>query len=259
MSTAIIADDEPHMRAALREQLQLLWPGLQLLGEAEDGVAALAMISALRPQIAFLDIRMPGLSGLQVAQALDASTRVVFVTAHDNHALQAFEANAVDYVLKPLVTERLARVVAKLQQATAQAAPLQDLAAALAQLGIAVPAAPASGAASSGPAERLEWLHVAVGKEVCMVHIEDVYFFEADSKYTRVVGDGCDGLIRHSLRQLTDQLDPQQFLQTHRSTLVNRRHIRAVHRHGEVMEIELKVALPRLKVSVPNHHLFRAM
>ena len=253
MSTAILADDEPHMRAALREQLQLLWPGLQILGEAVDGVAALAMITALRPDIAFLDIRMPGLTGLQVAHALQASTRVVFVTAFDNHALQAFEANAVDYVLKPLVTERLAKVVAKLQQAT----PLQGLAAALAQLGVAVPAVPPASLAIA--AERLEWLHVAVGREVCMLHVDDVYFFEADSKYTRVVGEGCDGLIRHSLRQLTDRLEPGQYLQTHRSTLVNRRHIRAVHRHGEVMEIELKVDLPRLKVSLPNHHLFRAM
>lgn len=247
MSTAILADDEPHMRAALREQLLALWPGLQVLGEAEDGVAALAMIQSLRPDIAFLDIRMPGLTGLQVAHALTASTRVVFVTAFDNHALQAFEANAVDYVLKPLATERLAKVVAKLQQG----APLPGLAAALAQLGVAVPA--------QVPAERLEWLHVAVGKEVCMLHVDDVYFFEADSKYTRVVGEGCDGLIRHSLRQLSDRLEPGLYLQTHRSTLVNRRYIRAVHRHGEVMEIELKVDLPRLKVSLPNHHLFRAM
>ena len=249
MSTAVLADDEPHMRAALREQLLALWPGLRVLGEAEDGVAALAMIQALRPEIAFLDIRMPGLSGLQVAHALTVGTRVVFVTAFDNHALQAFEANAVDYVLKPLATERLARVVAKLQQG----APLQGLAAALAQLGVAVAPAP------EPPVERLEWLHVAVGKEVCMLHVDDVYYFEADSKYTRVVGEGCDGLIRHSLRQLSDRLEPGQYLQTHRSTLVNRRHIRAVHRHGEVMEIELKVDLPRLKVSLPNHHLFRAM
>lgn len=251
MRTAILADDEPHMRAALRQQLLLLWPELQVLGEAEDGIAALAMIEALQPEIAFLDIRMPGLTGLQVAHALHASTRVVFVTAFDNHALQAFEANAVDYVLKPLETARLAKVVAKLRQAGASPVPLQDLATALAQLGIAVP--------SAAPPPRLEWLHVAVGKEVCMLHIDDVYFFEADSKYTRVVGEGCDGLIRHSLRQLTDQLDMGMYLQTHRSTLVNRRYIRAVHRHGETMEIELKVDLPRLKVSLPNHHLFRAM
>ena len=129
MSTAILADDEPHMRAALREQLLALWPGFRVLGEAEDGIAALAMIQALQPDIAFLDIRMPGLTGLQVAHALTVGTRVVFVTAFDNHALQAFEANAVDYVLKPLATERLARVVAKLQQG----APLQGLAAALAR------------------------------------------------------------------------------------------------------------------------------
>ncbi|SIR53569.1 two component transcriptional regulator, LytTR family [Janthinobacterium sp. TND4EL3] len=252
MPTAILADDEPHMRAALRQQLLALWPELCVLGEAEDGIAALAMIEALQPEIAFLDIRMPGLTGLQVAHALQASTRVVFVTAFDNHALQAFEANAVDYVLKPLDTARLAKVVAKLRLGTAPpSAPLQDLAAALAQLGIAVP--------SAAPPPRLEWLHVAVGKEVCMLHIDDVYFFEADSKYTRVVGEGCDGLIRHSLRQLTDQLDAGLYLQTHRSTLVNRRYIRAVHRHGETMEIELKVDLPRLKVSLPNHHLFRAM
>lgn len=259
MNTAILADDEPHMRELLHEQLQMLWPELQVVGQSEDGPSALLQIERLRPDIAFLDIRMPGMTGLQVARAVTVPARIVFVTAFDSHALEAFEAHAVDYVLKPIETARMATVVGRLRQslqapATRDAHQLMD---ALAQLGL--PSAQLAGMPAAASTQRLEWIQVAVGQQVHMVHVDDVRFFESDTKYTRVVTDETEGLIRLSLKELLSQLDPQGYLQTHRSTVVNRRFIRAVHRRGESMELELKGQEQRLKVSSANHHLFRAM
>lgn len=251
MTTAILADDEPHMRAALRDHLAALWPDLQVIAEAEDGPAALRLIEQHRPDIAFLDIRMPGLTGLEVARSMTGAALVVFVTAYENHAVEAFEANAIDYVLKPLELPRLTKLVAKLRQSLAAPSALTaaNLSDALARL--------ATGAPSLG--RRLEWLQVAVGQQVHMVHVDDVRYFESDTKYTRVVAETTDGLIRTPLKELLEQLDANEFLQTHRSVLVNRRYIRAVHRRGEVMELELRGRNERLRVSSTNHHLFRAM
>lgn len=259
VTTAIIADDEPFMRESLRELLRLQWPLLKLLGEAEDGPAALDLIESQRPDIAFLDIRMPGMTGLQVARSISVPTKVVFVTAFDNHAVDAFEANAVDYVVKPVEPERLSKVVAKLRKATEAQAPaaMEQVLAALKMLGVELPgSAPAALPAGTG---RLDWLQVSVGNQIRMVNVQDVHFFESDSKYTRVVAQDCDGLIRLSLKELTEQLGSENFVQTHRSVLVNRRFIHAVHRKGELMELEIKGSKERLKVSASNHHLFRAM
>lgn len=255
MTTALLADDEPFMRAALRELLDMLWPELQLVAEAEDGPTALRAIEALQPDIAFLDIRMPGLTGLQVAQAATTATRIVFVTAYDNHAVEAFEADAVDYVLKPLDPGRVARLVGKLKRLAAPGAPAVAAGStpawmpALQRLVNAQPAAP----------QRLEWLQVSIGTAVRMLHVDDVMYFEADSKYTRVVGDDCDGLIRTSLKELMDSVDPRHFVQTHRSTVVNRRFVRTVHRQGDAMELELRGRPERLKVSSANQPLFKSM
>lgn len=259
MTNALIADDEPFMRHSLREQLKQLWPELEIIAQAEDGPSALAQIESLRPDIAFLDIRMPGLTGLQVARSLTAPTHIVFVTAFDNHALDAFEANAVDYIVKPIESARLVKVVAKLKKLTASGtAPAIDaLMAALQNIGVSLPG---GATLSRTPVpKRLDWLQVAVGTQIRMVNVLDVFYFESDSKYTRVVADGCDGLIRTSLKDLTEQLVSGDFLQTHRSTLVNRRFIHAVHRKGEAVELEMKGDKTRLKVSAANHHLFRAM
>jgi len=230
--TAILADDEPFMRAALRERLAQLWPELRLLQECEDGIAALQAIQRLRPQLAFLDIRMPGLTGLQVADALQgAATRIVFVTAYDAHAVEAFEAQALDYVLKPVELPRLAKTVARLRDALA----------------------PSS--ASGGD----DWLQVAVGSQVRLLHVDDVQYFESDSKYTRVVAADCDGLIRLSLKELLARLDPARFMQVHRSVVVNRRHVHGVHRDGDALALEIKGRPERLKVSTPYHPLFKAL
>ncbi|MDR7335973.1 LytTR family DNA-binding domain-containing protein [Roseateles asaccharophilus] len=230
MTTAILADDEPFMRAALRERLAQLWPELRLLQECEDGIQALQAIQRLKPQLAFLDIRMPGLTGLQVAEALQGvDTRVVFVTAYDAHAVDAFEAQAADYVLKPVELPRLAKTVARLREALME------------------------------PARRDDWLQVAVGSQVRLLHVDDVQYFESDSKYTRVVAPDCDGLIRVSLKELRERLDPASFMQVHRSIVVNRRHVHGVHRVDDALELEIKGRMERLKVSAQYHPLFKAL
>jgi DNA-binding LytR/AlgR family response regulator len=249
MPTALIADDEPFMRAALREQLALLWPELEILAEAEDGPAALRAIESLQPDFSFLDIQMPGLTGLQVAQSLRARTRVVFVTAFDSHALAAFEANAVDYVLKPIDAARIARLVVKLQGSLEPTPP-----ASLSQLATTLrPGAPAAAAPD------IEWLQVSQGQQVRMVHVDDVMFFQSDSKYTRVVGLDCDGLVRLSLKELLGALEARVFLQINRGAVVNRHFIRTVHRVDDAMELEIKGHPERLKVSATHQGLFRAM
>ena len=230
MTSALIADDEPNMRESLRDHLQHLWPELGIITEAEDGPDALSKIESLKPDIAFLDIRMPGLTGLQVARSITTETHVVFVTAFDNHALEAFEANAVDYIVKPVEPERLAKVIAKLKKLTSEGTgpEVGALLSALKQLGVPLPSS--NSAPASQTSKSLEWLQVAVGNQIRMLNVQDVHYFESDTKYTRVVADNCDGLIRTSLKELTEQLASDDFLQTHRSTLVNRRFIHAVHR-----------------------------
>ena len=248
MPTALIADDEPFMRAALRDHLAMLWPELQILAEAEDGPSALRVIEALRPDVAFLDIQMPGLTGLQVAQSISTRTRVVFVTAYDAHALEAFEANAVDYVLKPLDGGRVARLVTKLQRSMepAPAVSLAQVVAALQQVPATTPT-------------RLGWLQVSQGQQIRMVHVDDVMFFKSDNKYTSVVAADCEGLVRLALKELLAGLDTGLFMQISRSAVVNRRFIGAVRRVDDSLELEIKGHTERLPVSAPNHHLFRAM
>ncbi len=256
MAKAVLADDEPIMRAALREQLEMLWPELLIVAEADDGPTALQKIEAFKPDVAFLDIRMPGLSGLEVAKAITQSTSIVFVTAFDSHALEAFEANAVDYVLKPVDPVRMARVIAKVKKNLSDGTPAD-----IAQLILTLERAGLSttGKSQAASISRMEWLQVAVGTQIRMLHVSDVIYFESDTKYTRVVSEDCDGLIRISLKELLESLDSSTFLQTHRSSLVNRRFVHSVHRKGEAVEIELKGRPERLKVSIANHHIFKAM
>lgn len=245
--TAVIADDEPFMREALREQLQMLWPELEIVAEAADGPEALRALTVHKPAFAFLDIRMPGLTGLQVAQLVEGRTRVVFVTAYDTHALEAFEANAVDYVLKPLDVARLAKVVTKLQGLD-HTAPAHQ--------GDALRAL--SAADQTTKVAQMEWLHVSAGQHVQLTHVDDVMFFESDTKYTRVVSAEVDGLIRTSLKELLPQL-PAAFLQVHRSAIVNRHHVKAVLRIDDNMELELKGHSQRLRVSEQHRQHFKAM
>ena len=254
MTTALIADDEPLLRGILRDHLQLAWPDLQVVAEAGDGRHALQQIAALNPDVAFLDIDMPGLSGLEVAQALARSgdaartPRVVFITAHPRHALEAFDADAVDYIVKPLELARLVRLVGKLRRSL----PVRP-----ADAGAAGPALNA-GADADDTGAGLRWLRVSAGSAVRMVHVDEVLYFESDTKYTRVVCTDHDGLIRTSIKELTQALGAD-YVPAHRGVLVNRRYISTVVRRGEQMELELKDGRTRLKVSGAHQHLFRAM
>jgi DNA-binding LytR/AlgR family response regulator len=239
IARALIAEDEPLLAAGLQADLLRLWPGLEVVALAGDGRSALQQALALQPQVCFLDIRMPGLSGLEVAEALAEEwpaegppfPLLVFITAYDEYALQAFAAQAVDYLLKPVQPERLQRCVQRLQQrlaAQAQQPAPQALQAALDQLrGLLVPGA---AAATPPTPPRLEVIQAAVGNTVHLVPVDEVIYFEAADKYVRVVTADREHLIRTSLRELLPQLDPQRFWQVHRGTVVQARHILSARR-----------------------------
>ena len=217
MTTAVIAEDEPMLRAQLRKRLAQAWPELTLVAEAENGEQAIEAIEAHRPDIAFLDIRMPVRTGLEVARAIDARTHVVFVTAYDEYAVAAFEEGAVDYVLKPVTAERLAKVVARLK--TRVATPPLDLTALLARL--------SEREAASGP---LRWIRASLGNTLQIFAVDDVLYFQAEDKYTKVVTGTSEALIKKPIKELYDELDAELFWQIHRATIVNLRAIAKVER-----------------------------
>jgi len=250
-ATALIADDEPHLASYLREQLLLVWPELQVLHTARHGLEAAERISALQPDIAFLDIQMPGLTGLEVAQGIEGATRVVFVTAYDEFAVQAFEQAALDYVLKPVTAERLGRTVQRLQAALPQPqADDERLAATLRRLMQGQPAAP----------ERLRWVRASAGDVMHQIPVGEVLFFRADDKYTVVRTARGEHLIRTPIHDLAEQLDPQVFCQVHRSTLVNLDHL-AGTRRDEASRLWLRVQGwdGELPVSRAYVHRFKPM
>jgi DNA-binding LytR/AlgR family response regulator len=249
--TALIADDEEAPRAQLAAALQTAWPGLQLVAQCINGVDAWDAWLEHEPQVCFLDIRMPGMTGIEVARRIGGRTPVVFVTAFGDHALAAFDAGAVDYVMKPVDPERLAqaveRVRARLDKPALDPAGLQALLERLA-----------------GGARRamLDTIQAGVGKEVRLIRVADVIFFEADARYTRVVyrQDGADGeaLIRTPLKELLAQLDERDFLQVHRSVIVARQHIASAVRVDEgQMHLTLRGRPETLPVSRPFQGLFK--
>lgn len=262
MHTAIIADDEPVLVEFLKHELAQLWPELKIVAVAANGVEALRLIDELAPTVAFLDIRMPGLTGLEVASRLQHSAsapHVVFVTAYDQYAVDAFEREAVDYLLKPPTRERLGRTVSKLQRQLAQAeqqAPASDLlarlAAVLTQAQAPVPSMP-----------RLEWIrasHGAQGQETRMIAIDEVIYFEANVKYVSVFTAAGESLIRTPLKELIDGLDPNRFWQVHRGTVVAAKHIAGTTRdfRGRTL-VKLKGRPEELVVSRAYLHLFKQM
>jgi DNA-binding LytR/AlgR family response regulator len=262
-ATALIAEDEPLLADALAADLQRLWPQLRIVARAGDGESALAQALALQPDVCFLDIRMPGMDGLEAAQALAedwpadrAYPLVVFVTAYDQYALQAFERAAVDYLLKPVDGERLARCVERLQGALAKReAPAVALQQAVDQLRSLV-----GGSSSAGAAPRLEVVQAGVGNTVHVVPVDDVLYFEAADKYVRVITAEREHLIRTSLRELLPQLDPQRFWQVHRGTVVQARCIAAATRDeaGKV-SLTLRGRPEKVAVSRIYAHRFKAM
>lgn len=259
---ALIAEDEPVLAQALAHTLQRLWPELAIEAIVQNGVQAVEKALALQPDLLFLDIRMPGMSGLQAAEALAedwpegrAFPLVVFVTAYDDYALQAFEQAAADYVQKPVSDARLARTVARLQARLA--APAKGDAAleqVLRQLRALAPPAAAQ------PATRLTVIRAAVGNQVRMIPVPDVIYFEATDKYVNVVTADSQSLIRLSLRELLDQLDPAQFWQIHRGTVVNIGQVTAAVRdEAGRLRLSLRGRTETLAVSRVFAHLFRQM
>ena len=259
MTSALIADDEPHLARALATALAQLWPELVLLPPARNGVEAAERIATLEPDLAFLDIQMPGLTGLEVAQGIEGRTRVVFVTAYDDYAVQAFDQAAVDYVLKPINTERLAKTVQRAQRAiasgSANAEPEADarLLAALQRL------LPGAAAPATAP-ERLRWVRAGSGEVTHQVNVAEVLFFRADDKYTCVQTASTEHLIRTPIAELAAALDPAVFVQMHRSTIVNLQHL-AGTRRDETSRLFLRVKghTAELPVSRAYVHLFKAM
>ncbi len=206
--TALIADDEPALLAFLRRELAACWPELEVVGEARNGEEALAMIGSLRPAVAFLDIRMPALSGLEVARRAGPACHYVFVTAYDEFAVDAFDHAAIDYLLKPVARDRLVRTAARLRERLALLP--RDVSSLIEQLGRQMPAVP----------QYLQWLQVAQGDDIFVVGAEEVDLFQSADKYTLAYARGKEWVIRKSLKALEDELDPARFWRVHRHAIV---------------------------------------
>ncbi|UVA81653.1 LytR/AlgR family response regulator transcription factor [Pandoraea commovens] len=278
---ALIAEDEPLLADALRAMLAQAWPELQMLPVAPDGTSAIAAIARSQPDVVFLDISMPGATGIEVAQAcarLSRPPQIVFVTAFDRFALDAFDAAAVDYLLKPVAPERLARTVARVRERLA--APTGDtlskllttlrthLDAGEGRLSDSARSAPAGQAGQAGqasqsgqnPREYLQFVRASVRDEIRIVPVEEICFFEAADKYVLVATVEGDLLIRTSLRELLPQLDPSRFWQVHRSTVVNVGEVvSAQHTPLGRLTLKLKRRKDRVAVSRQYAHLFRQM
>ena len=248
MPTALIAEDEPLLAEELAEALARLWPELAIEARARDGIDALRLVDEHRPDVAFLDIQMPGMSGLEVAKQIGGRTHVVFVTAYDQHAIGAFEQGAVDYVLKPLTIPRLALAVSRVKERIGRAPA--DLSGVLRDL--------AAGKADGR--NYLRWVNASVGNTIKLITVEEICYFKADSKYTLVVTPAGESLIKKPIKELSDELDPAQFWQIHRATLVNVNHVAGVTRdiRGH-LQVKLKQRNESLPVSESYTHLFRQM
>jgi DNA-binding LytR/AlgR family response regulator len=268
MTSALIAEDEPLLAAALQQALAHAWPALQIAATVGDGASAVRAALALRPEVLFFDIRMPGQSGLDAAAELADAwpdgtpfPALVFVTAYDQYAVQAFEAQAMDYLLKPVQAARLQKTVQKLQLAlTNQASPAINMEATLAQLRHLLGAPGLAPPPSVSGAAPLAIIQASSGHQIHMVPVADVLYFEAADKYVRVLTAAREYLIRTPLKELIGQLDPQEFWQVHRSILVRATTITTVTRdEAGKLHLELSGRAEKLPVSRLYAHLFKAM
>jgi DNA-binding LytR/AlgR family response regulator len=250
---AIIADDEAQLRIYLKSKLAQLWPELVVCGEAENGLEALELIETRHPAVAFLDIKMPGLSGIEVAQKIRTACRVVFITAFDQYAIDAFESEAVDYILKPVTDQRLQKTIKRLKrQLSGDSSSAIDLARSMDRLLAALKDRPGSG--------YLKWIKVRQGEAVRLIPVDDVCYFKAEDKYTVVRTREGESLIKKSISQLTEELDPDQFWRIHRATIINIRHVAKVHRSfAGKSAVKLKDLPEVLTVSRSFAYLFKQM
>jgi DNA-binding LytR/AlgR family response regulator len=251
---AVIAEDETLLREALVKLLADTWPELEIVAACDDGASALEAIAGHQPDVAFLDIRMPGLSGIEVAAAASecsAATQIVFTTAYDQYAIDAFEHGAVDYLLKPIAPERLAATVQRIKSRAASGGIAADIAQTLRQL---------AQAARPGGTSALTWITASSGRETRLIMVDDVAYFRADNKYTVAMTAEGEALLRKPIRELLDVLDPASFKQIHRSTIVNLKAIAAVIRDDTGKgTLRLKQRPETLTVSQPFMTLFRNM
>jgi len=250
---AVIADDEELMREQLRARLTELWPELAIVAVAKNGVEAVELVTRERPDIVFLDIRMPGKTGIEAAREIAALggrvPEIVFVTAYDQYAIDAFEAGVLDYVLKPAERERLARTLARIRARLAAPADASELQQVLARL-----------AEKLEPPSRLKWIQASVGNQIQMIAVDEVLFFTSDEKYTRVQTAQLEALIRKPIKELIAELDPAQFWQIHRSTLINTKAIAGVTRDERGRQlVAIKGRPEKLEVSRSYAHLFKGM
>ena len=254
-ATALIADDEPLLREHLASHLARLWPALQVVAQARNGREALDLFDQHQPTVVFLDVHMPGLGGIDAARGLAGRTEIVFVTAYEQYAVQAFEQGALDYVVKPVDEARLAATVQRLQRrlAAAPGALPDDVLDRLAdELQRRAPAAV--------PAPHLQWIKASVGPSLRLIPVDEVVYLRSDEKYTLVAWAGGEALIRKTIRELADELDPSRFVQIHRSAIVNLRHVAQVVRGiNETADVHLRGRPEVLPVSRSYLHLFRQM
>jgi DNA-binding LytR/AlgR family response regulator len=249
MPTAIVAEDEPILRQQLEAKLAKLWPELEIIASVEDGVAALEALEDRTPDFMFLDIQMPEMTGVEVARHVAGRAHVVFVTAYDQYAIQAFETGAADYILKPATDDRLAVTIERLKARLAM--PPTDLNAVLSKI---------SETLGGGRKEKLQWIKATIGQTLRLIPVHEVLFFQSDEKYTRVVLAEGEALIKTPIRELIDGLDPEVFWQIHRSTLVNANAIAGVTRdfRGQA-HVKIKGRDDSLVVSRIYSHLFKQM
>ncbi|MEO6410721.1 MAG: LytTR family DNA-binding domain-containing protein [Burkholderiaceae bacterium] len=247
--SAVIAEDEPLLADELADLLQQLWPQLRVVARAGNGVEALDAIDAHAPDLALLDIHMPLLSGIEVGRRVAGRCHVAFITSHDEHAIEAFDAGAIDYVLKPPTLARLLTTVQRLKARLHE--PPVDLRRALQSVGTATPhAAP----------RYLQWINASRGAAVRLITVDEIVYFRSDQKYTLVVTDDGESLIKKTIKELADELDPGLFWQVHRSTLVNVHAIDSVLRDGRGgLTLRLKQRSETLPVSEAFSHRFRQM
>jgi DNA-binding LytR/AlgR family response regulator len=258
-ATALIADDEPLLRAALRRQLEIAWPELEIVAEARNGREAVRLFDERHPDICFLDVHMPGLSGVDAANHIGRRAHLVFVTAYDHYAVQAFAQGALDYLLKPVEQGRLAETVSRLRERLHSSRPAINTEHLLQQLSEQLDTLRRAGTKGA-----LRWIRAQAGKTVRLIATADIDYLRSDAKYTVIAwrdgGNPAEAVVRTPLKELVDQLDPDEFAQVHRSVLVNLRAISYVKRHdNETAEIHLKGRKDVLPVSRNYVHLFRQM
>jgi DNA-binding LytR/AlgR family response regulator len=247
---AIVVDDEPELRVELVRMLNELWPELNVVAEAGDGLSAITMIQEYQPDIAFLDIQMPGKSGLEVVKEISGLCRVVFVTAFDHYAVEAFEREAVDYLLKPVSQPRMIQAIERIKKALQN--PVPDFNIQLQQL--------ASELIKQKQYESLKWVRASKGESTHLINIDDVLFFHAEDKYTTVATTDGEFLIRKPIKELEEELNPEQFWRIHRSTIVNVSKIASSHRDiSGAYVVKLTGSSRKLKVSRNYTYLFKQM